>query len=66
MQTNVGTADRVIRIAAGLGLLSLVFMLDSDARWWGLVASFWALFALVVLGEIAGGTAERDDVRRPT
>ncbi len=33
---NVGTADRVIRILVGLVLLSLVFVLESDARWWGL------------------------------
>ena len=37
MKTNVGTADRVIRIAVGLALLSLVFVLESNARWWGLV-----------------------------
>ena len=37
MKRNVGTADRVIRIVAGLALLSLVFILESSARWWGLV-----------------------------
>lgn len=37
MKTNVGTADRVIRVLAGLVLLSLVFVLESNARWWGLV-----------------------------
>lgn len=37
MKTNVGTTDRVIRILAGLVLLSLVFILESGARWWGLV-----------------------------
>jgi len=37
MKTNVGTVDRVIRILAGLALLSLVFMLEGNARWWGLV-----------------------------
>lgn len=37
MKTNVGTADRVIRIVVGLALLSLVFLLESNARWWGLV-----------------------------
>lgn len=36
MKANVGTADRVIRILAGLGLLSLVFVLEGNARWWGL------------------------------
>ena len=37
MKTNVGTADRVIRVVVGLVLLSLVFVLESNARWWGLV-----------------------------
>lgn len=37
MTTNVGTADRVIRVLAGLGLLSLVWVLDGNLRWWGLV-----------------------------
>ena len=37
MKTNVGTADRVIRVLAGLVLLSLVVVLESNARWWGLV-----------------------------
>jgi hypothetical protein len=37
MKRNVGTADRVIRIAAGVVLLSLVFIVESNARWWGLV-----------------------------
>jgi hypothetical protein len=36
MKSNVGTADRLIRILAGLVLLSLVFILESNARWWGL------------------------------
>ncbi len=37
MKTNVGTADRVIRILLGLVALSLIFILESDARWWGLM-----------------------------
>jgi hypothetical protein len=37
MKTNVGTVDRAVRILAGLALLSLVFILDGNARWWGLV-----------------------------
>ena len=37
MKQNVGTADRVIRIVAGLVILSLVFILEGNARWWGLV-----------------------------
>ena len=37
MQINVGTADRALRIGAGLVLLSLVFILETDLRWWSLV-----------------------------
>jgi len=37
MNTNEGTADRVIRIAMGLGILSLVFLLHGPAHWFGLV-----------------------------
>jgi hypothetical protein len=37
MKRNVGTVDRAIRIVAGLVLLSLVFLVESNARWWGLV-----------------------------
>ncbi len=37
MEHNVGTADRVIRIVVGLGLLSLLVVLDSPSRWFGLV-----------------------------
>jgi hypothetical protein len=36
MKSNVGTVDRAVRIAAGLVLLSLIFILDGNARWWGL------------------------------
>lgn len=37
MITNVGTTDRTIRIVAGMAILSLVFILEGSARWWGLV-----------------------------
>ena len=37
MKRKVETVDRVIRVAAGLILLSLVFVLEGNARWWGLV-----------------------------
>ena len=37
MKANVGGIDRVLRILAGAGLLSLVFVLEGDARWWGLI-----------------------------
>jgi hypothetical protein len=37
MKTNVGSADKVARIAVGLILLSLVVFLDGSARWLGLI-----------------------------
>jgi len=37
MKANIGGADRVIRIVAGLVLLSLVVILEGDARWFGLI-----------------------------
>lgn len=36
MKTNVGGIDRAARILAGLVLLSLIFILEGNARWWGL------------------------------
>jgi len=37
MKKNVGNTERIIRVVAGLGILSLVFFLDGNARWWGLI-----------------------------
>ena len=37
MNVNVGTVDRVIRIIVGLALLSLLFILEGNARWLGLI-----------------------------
>lgn len=37
MIRNVGGIDRILRIVVGLVVLSLVFVLDGGARWWGLV-----------------------------
>jgi hypothetical protein len=42
MKANVGGIDRVVRIVAGLAILSLYFVLEGNARW-------WALAGLVVL-----------------
>ena len=36
MKANVGGADKILRIVVGLGLLSLILILDGNARWWGL------------------------------
>ena len=37
MKANVGSIDRTLRILAGIGLLALVFVLEGNARWLGLV-----------------------------
>lgn len=47
MQTNVGTADRVIRIIVGVVLLSLLYFLEGNARYWGLIGIIPIVTALV-------------------
>ena len=37
MKANVGSIDRILRIAAGIALLALLFILPGNERWWGLV-----------------------------
>jgi hypothetical protein len=37
MEHNVGGVDRTVRIVVGLALLSLVVLLEGNARWWGLI-----------------------------
>jgi hypothetical protein len=37
MKANVGGIDRMLRIVVGIGLLALVFILEGNARYWGLV-----------------------------
>ncbi|MDH4105406.1 MAG: DUF2892 domain-containing protein [Gammaproteobacteria bacterium] len=37
MTPNVGGIDRTLRIVAGLALLSLFFILEGNARYWGLI-----------------------------
>ena len=37
MEKNVGSIDKTLRIVAGLGILSLVFLLEGSARWFGLI-----------------------------
>jgi hypothetical protein len=37
MKPNVGGMDRTLRIVAGLALLSLFFVLEGNARYWGLI-----------------------------
>lgn len=37
MKKNVGNIDRIIRILLGIGFLSLIFILDGNLRWVGLL-----------------------------
>lgn len=37
MTQNIGNTERMIRIIVGLGLLSLLYFLEGNARWWGLI-----------------------------
>ena len=37
MTINVGSTDRIIRIVGGLLLLSLLFLLEGSARYFGLI-----------------------------
>ncbi|MCJ8144236.1 DUF2892 domain-containing protein [Ancylobacter sp. A5.8] len=37
MTRNVGNLDRALRVLLGLALLSLLFLLDGDLRWLGLI-----------------------------
>ena len=48
MKHNVGKIDRIVRVIIGLGLLSLLFILEGDARFIGLIG-------LVPLGTAAMG-----------
>ena len=47
MTCNVGTADRILRALAGLGLLSLLVLLEGNARWLGLIGLVPLLTAVV-------------------
>lgn len=37
MAQNVGSLDRAVRIIVGLALLSLLVLLEGNARWFGLI-----------------------------
>lgn len=37
MKRNMGTVDRTIRAAIGFALLSLLVILEGNARWFGLI-----------------------------
>ena len=37
MKANVGGIDKALRIIVGIGLLSLLFLVEGPAKWWGLI-----------------------------
>lgn len=37
MNKNVGDIDRIVRILAGIVILSLFFVLGENYRWWALI-----------------------------
>jgi hypothetical protein len=37
MEANVGSVDRGVRVVIGLALLSLLFVLNGNVRWLGLI-----------------------------
>ncbi len=47
MTTNMNGIDRFVRIIVGLGLCSLIFVLHSNARWWGLIGLIPLLTSLL-------------------
>ncbi|MFH1043788.1 MAG: DUF2892 domain-containing protein [Pseudomonadota bacterium] len=58
MKANVGSVDKILRVVVGLGLLSLILILEGNARWWGLIGlvplltgivNFCPLYALLGL-----------------
>lgn len=64
MVCNVGGTDRVLRAVLGVVLLSLLFVLEGPARWWGLVglvplatalASYCPLYSLIGLNTCGQG-----------
>lgn len=47
MKQNIGSTDKVIRIIAGLAILSLLFLLEGNARWFGLIGLVPILTAFI-------------------
>lgn len=47
MKANVGGIDRTVRIVVGLALLSMLFFVEGDTKWWGLIGIVPLFTALV-------------------
>lgn len=37
MKKNVGGIDKILRVVVGLGLLSMLFLAEGAAKWYGLI-----------------------------
>jgi hypothetical protein len=37
MKQNVGSIDKVLRIVVGIALLSMLFLVEGSAKWFGLI-----------------------------
>lgn len=70
MNRNIGTVDRILRIGAGLLLLTLVFVLEGNVRWIGLLGLVPLLTAFAgwcpaySLFSIDTGALQHDTARR--
>ncbi len=47
MKQNVGTGDRIIRIIVGLAVCSLIFIVNGNARYFGLLGIIPLLTGLI-------------------
>lgn len=47
MQKNIGGVDKTIRLIIGVALLSLIFILEGNARWFGLIGLLPIITALL-------------------
>ena len=47
MKPNIGNIDRTLRIVAGFALLSLTFVFEGNAKWFGLIGIVFLFTAAV-------------------
>ncbi|MBS9476377.1 YgaP family membrane protein [Ancylobacter radicis] len=47
MTRNLGSLDRAVRVVIGLGLLSLILVLEGNLRWLGLIGLVPLLTAMI-------------------
>ena len=67
METNIGTVDKTVRVVAGVALLSLLFVLEGNLRWVGLMGivplatalfGYCPLYSLLGVKTCAPGTRQ--------